>query len=216
MKMKFAVMLFIILCIFMAISGTSVAKNDVEKIMSRVKKTLDNLETLHCSFERSHYSEVSDKTVTISGELYIKESNMLRVEYPAQTIIVDGEKTWVYVPKNNQVQISNFIESDEAFPTPHIIFEKYSRERKVEFAGTEKFDGKEYETLNFIPSDIDENYLHVFIDTEINFPVKTVIESPNGDMDTYILRDIALNIEIEDEVFTFVAPEGVETIDLRK
>ena len=216
MKMKFAAAASLILCMLMATSKTSSAKNDVEEIMNRVEKTLDNLKTLYCSFERSYYSKVSDRTSKISGKIYLKEPNLLRIEYPAQTIVVDGEKTWVYVPKNNQVQISNFIEGDETFPTPHSIFEKYSKERKIEFLGNKEFEGKEHEVLNLIPPSNNENYLHVFIDTEIYFPVKTIIESSNGDTNTYVLRDIALNRIIENDVFTFVAPEGVETIDLRE
>ena len=216
MKMKFAVASSLIFCILMATSETSSAKNDVDKIMNRVEKTLDNLKTLYCSFERSYYSKVSDKTSKISGKIFLKEPNLLRVEYPAQTVVVDGEKTWVYVPKNNQVQISNFIEGDETFPTPHSIFEKYSKDREIEYLGNKEFDGKEHEVLNLIPPSTNENYLHVFIDTEINFPVKTIIESSNGDTNTYVLRYIALNRDIEDDVFTFVTPEGVETVDLRE
>lgn len=216
MKMKFAGMLLLILCTFMSAGETSGAKNDVEKIMRRVEKTLDNLKTLHCSFERSHYSKASDRTVKISGKIYIKEPNLLRIEYPAQTIVVDGEKTWVYVPKNNQVQISNFIKGDETFPTPHSIFEKYSKERKIEFVGNKEFDGKEYENLILISPNSGENTVRVLIDKKINFPVKTIEESANGDIMIFTLKDVALNGTIDDEMFTFVPPEGVETIDLRE
>ena len=96
MKVKFKGLLIFILCTFVLTGEISGAKNDVGEIISRVEKTLDNLKTLNCSFERSYYNKVSDRTTKISGVLYIKKPNLLRVEYSSQTIVVDGDKTWVY------------------------------------------------------------------------------------------------------------------------
>ncbi len=216
MRVKFNGLLVFILCTFILTSEISGAKNDVGEIIRRVEKTLDNLITLNCSFERSYYNKASDRTTKISGVIHIKKPNRIRVEYSSQIIVVDGEKTWVYVPANNQVQISDFIEGDDTFPTPQSIFEKYSKERKIESEGTEEFEGKMCEALNFIPSKTDEDYIHVLINTDINFPIKTISESTNGDTTVYILRNIVLNGEIDDKLFIFEIPDGVETIDLRE
>ncbi|HDY88916.1 MAG TPA: outer membrane lipoprotein carrier protein LolA [bacterium] len=216
MRMRCFRILFFVLIVFIPLEKMLSAKNDEKTTVRRVKKTLEKLETLHCLFERSYYIKVTDRTTEISGRIYLKKPYMLRVEYPAQTIVVDGEAVWVYVPGNKQVRISEFIHDKESFPTPLNIFEKYSNDRKIEFAGIEEINGKVCDILELISSNPEEMSVKVWVDRKLDFPVKTVEESSSGDTIQFVLKDIVLNGTIEDEIFTFVIPEGVETIDLRE
>ena len=216
MKIKWIVMLLLMFCMLISSIEASAANNDARKIVRDVEKTLKNLETLNCSFEHTRYRKADDKTVIMSGTLYMKKPYMLRVEYPAQTIVVDGETVWSYVPRNRQVQITGFIEDDECFPTPQSIFEKNSKGRESEFAGNEKVDGKECDILRLVSSVPEEKSIMVWIDKKLNFPVKTIEEYTSGDIMQFILKDVVLNGAIEDELFTFVVPEGVETVDMRE
>ena len=214
--MKYAGVLLLAFCVLALPGEVPGAKNDAKTITRRVKKTLEKVKTFQCVFERSYYIKAGDRTARFSGTLYMKKPYLLRVEYPAQTIVVDGEAVWVYVPRNKQVRISQFIQDEESIPTPLSIFEKYSRDRKIEFAGNEEVNGKICDILEFISSNPEEMSVKVWIDQKLDFPVKTVEESVSGDTIQFVLKDIVLNGMIEDEIFTFNTPEGVETVDLRE
>ena len=191
-------------------------KNDASKIVKRVKKTLNGIKTLSCSFEREHVWKTIDRNQHILGTLFMKKPFMLRVEYPGQTIVVDGEKVWSYLPKHNQVQISAFEREEDLFPSPHNIFTQYVNERKALISGEEKIKECECDIICLISSDPDENKVTVWIDRALKFPVKAVEETPSGDVTTHVLSDVRLNEKIDDDVFTFDPPEGVTEIDLRE
>jgi outer membrane lipoprotein-sorting protein len=207
---------FFIACFLFPRGSSSYAAGNAKKIVGTVEKTLKSMETLTCTFERSNYRKTDNKTFTIAGTLSLKKPSMLRVEYPAQTIVVDGVTVWTYVPRHKQVQINGFVEGDESFPTPQSIFEKNSKGRRIEVIGTEGIDGYQCDVLQLIPSNPEERNITVWVDRKLSFPVKTLEEYPSGDTVQFTLKKIILNGEIGNEVFTFTQPDGTETVDMRE
>ena len=189
---------------------------DISKIMKDVRKTLKKIKTFSCSFERTYVRKIDEWTQYISGTIFMKKENMFRVDYSGQTIVIDGETVWTYLPKNKQVQISNFEGGEEQFPSPLTIFERYSYDREAVLKGEEKVDDMKCDVVSLVSTDPDETYVTVWIDRKLDFQVKAVEETPSGDVTTHILRDIKLNEKIDDEVFVFVSPEGVTAIDMRE
>ena len=186
-------------------------------IIKRVQQTVKNLKTLSCSFEQEYYMKTVDRTTAIAGTIRVKKPNMLRVEYPAQTIVVDGKTVWWYIPKNQQVTLQKFEEGEEMFPTPYGIFRKYvagdeSNETSV-FEGAAKIDGRACFILRL--GKRGDSSITVWIDRELAFPVKSVEERANGDRTTYVLRDVKLNGKLDSGIFTFTVPEGVTVVDMR-
>ena len=186
-------------------------------IINRVQKTVKNLKTLSCSFEQEFYMKTVDRTTAIAGTIRVKNPNMLRVEYPAQTIVVDSKTVWWYIPKNQQVTLQKFEEGEEMFPTPYGIFRKYvagdeSNETSV-FEGAAKLDSRACYILRL--GKRDDSNIKVWIDRELDFPVKSVEERANGDRTTYVLRDVKLNGKLDSGIFTFETPEGVTVVDMR-
>jgi len=197
--------------------GTAVmAAQDPGAIVRRVERTIEHLETLQCTFERTHFMKEADRAVRFSGTLTMKRPYRLRVEYPAQTIVVDGESVWVYAPKNRQVRVSTFIADEETFPTPQGIFGRYARDREIKNAGLEDIGGRTCDVLELVTKKPGDVQVTVWIDRDLGFPVKTMETFQNGDSVTFVLGDTVINEPIGDEVFTFHVPEGVELIDLRE
>jgi len=186
-------------------------------IIARVQQTVKNLKTLSCSFEQEHYMKTVDRTNTIAGTIRMKIPTMLRVEYPAQTIVVDGKSVWWYIPKNRQVTVQTFEEGEETFPTPYGIFRKYidadeSTETAV-FEGSSKIDGRACYILRLgVKGD---SNTRVWIDSKLYFPVRSVEERANGDRTTNVLRDIMLNGKLDSDLFTFEVPDSVTVVDMR-
>ena len=191
------------------------AGNNAEEIVRRVKKTLDDLKTFSCSFERVYVWKAADRTQHIAGNILMKKPYKLRIEYPGHTIVIDGKSVWSYLPQNMQVQISTFEGEEESFPSPHSIFNRYSTEREAVFSGNENVNGSECDIIDLLSPDPEDVQITVWIDRKLHFPVKAVEKALSGDVTTHVLSDVRLKENIDDDVFDFVPPEGVTVIDMR-
>lgn len=208
---------FVLILSVIIISGkTWGAEEDADKIVKDVEKALKKLKTVTCSFEQVYHRKIDDRRIKRIGKLWLKDPYLLRFEDATKTVVVDGVTVWMYIPRNNQVQISTFIQDKEGFPTPKSIFERYSKSRKAEHIGRDEVNGTTCDVLLLVSSEQAEQPVKVWIDSKLHFPVKTLEELQSGDTVQYILYDIELNNAIDDEVFSFVTPEGVETVDLRE
>jgi len=214
--MKCIVTFVLIISVMMFSGKARGAEDDTDRIVGEVEKTLKKLKTIVCSFEQTYYRKIDDRTIKRTGTLWLKAPHLLRFEDATKTVVVDGVTVCMYIPRNNQVQISTYIEDEESIPTPKSIFERYSKSRKAEYIGQEEVDGTMCDVLLLVSSDQVEQPVKVWIDSKLHFPVKTLEESRVGDTVQYVLYDRELNNAIDDEVFSFVIPEGVETVDLRE
>ncbi len=202
-----------VLSVTAAVPGVS-AQN-ASDIVAKVKTRLDKIESLSCSFDREHTWKAADRTMRLTGTIKLKDPNKLRVEYPAQTIVVDGKSVWTYTPKNKQVVISSAKDSDAEYPSPQTIFRRYSG-RTATVTGHEAVDGRPTDVVRLAAPSANEADVTVWVDRALNFPVKTVEKYPNGDCTTSTLTDVAINGKIPDSVFTFKTPQGVNVVDMRK
>ena len=114
------------------------------------------------------------------------------------------------------MQISDFDRSLEHTASPHSIFDRYAGKRTAVLAGEEKINGSETDIIRLVSSDPEENKVTVWIDRTLHFPVKAVEETPEGDINTHILSDVRINEKMDDALFTFDIPEGVEVVDMRE
>jgi outer membrane lipoprotein-sorting protein len=205
------------LLFLLAIPVGAIAKDDADDIVKRVRKTLDGVKTLSCSFETTQFWKELDRTQNMSGtiRMNVKRPFRLRLERPGNTTVIDGKTIWTYLPKHRQVQISDFQKDAEQFPSPHTIFKRYSERRDAELAGEEPVNGSDCDIISLTTDDPTDVKVTVWIDRELHFPVKAIEETPAGDIITHVLGDVVINEDIDDAVFTFVTPDGVTKVDLR-
>jgi len=192
------------------------AKADVKKIMKDVKKTLDSLETFSCSFKRVLVRKKPDRTTKITGSIMMKKPYKIRVNYKNLSFITDGETTWYYLAKNNQVQISTYEYNEATYPSPHSIFKRYSADRKAVWISSENVNGALCDIVKLESKNTEEPQVTVWIDRTLHFPVKTLEEFPSGEVTSHMLDDIKINKKINDTLFTFVPDNKITVIDLRE
>lgn len=193
------------------------AASDPDEIVKQVKKKLDRLETLTCEFTTEQVWKNPDRTQVIAGSLSmrVKEPFKLRLERPENVTVIDGSAVWTFLPKHNQVQISDYNQEKDEFPSPHNIFRQYSDKRKAVLLGEETVEGAPCDVLSLETSDPQAVKVTVWIDKKLMFPVKALEETTSGNTATHILRDIKLNVKLDNSVFTFKPPEGASVVDLR-
>jgi outer membrane lipoprotein carrier protein len=213
--MKYMIVIFLTAALIISFGTGLSAKDDAEKIFGNVEKRLKKLKTVSFSFNQVFYQKVADRYIKRPGKLWLKEPHLIRLEGPAQQVVTDGRTVWMYVPRNKQVTVSTFIQGEGGFQTPWSLFED-SKNKNAEYLGSEELNGEMCDIL-LLESAIQGGIpVKVWIERKRDIPLRTLEERENGDTVEYVLSDIVLNEKIDDEMFVFVAPEGVETIDLRE
>lgn len=181
------------------------SSKEASQIVKRVKKTIDRIDTFSCWFEWEHISKAAQENQRMSGTIIMKKPFKFRLVRKSNTIVNDGETVWTYLPKHNQVQITDAEYYKRNFPSPLTIFNRYSENRDAVLLGGEEINGKSCDVLSLVPSDPEEAVVTVWIDREIDFPIKAVEEFSSGDVTTHILSGVKLNKEIDDDVFFYFA-----------
>jgi len=191
---------------------------DASKIVKRVKKTLDGIDTFSCSFETVQVWKDLDRTQHITGILFMamKKPFRLRMERPGHIVVIDGESVWTYLPEYNQVQITDYDRNGAEFPSPHNIFQRYADEREARMTGEEAIHGSDCDIIDLVPPDPGGTKVTVWIDRTLNFPVKAREETPAGDVISHKLSEVRINEKIDDDIFTFYMPEGAMKVDMRE
>ncbi len=185
-------------------------------IVARVQKRAEDITSLSFTFEQTHTWADADRTSHITGTLKLKEPHFVRVEYPGQTIVSDGETAWRYLPRNNRVQLHTFVKEGDVYISPHTIFSRYVNVREPVLAGTEIVIGRVCDIVNLVAADPEADKITVWVDRELSLPIKTREEQANGDVTVHELSNITINPDLPRPLFTFKIPEGATVLDLRE
>ncbi|MGE5859653.1 MAG: LolA family protein, partial [Ignavibacteria bacterium] len=110
-------MLKLALSVFMLFTAYGDTQN-AGSILKSVQEKFNNINDLSADFAR--YSGGSEK---LSGKLFYKKENKVRLELKNSTIVSDGETNWNYSKSGNKVVISEFDDSDpSALSLPKILY----------------------------------------------------------------------------------------------
>ncbi len=197
-------------------SALMAAEHDAVALVERVTDIAGTITSLSCAFERTHFWADMDLRQHIRGQLWLREPRHLRVEKTDLTIVTDGITTWNYLPRSNQVQVYDFAENGEVYLSPHVVMSRYVDVRRPVFLGTEAIGGRDCDIVELLTEDPDGKRVTVWIDSERAIPLKTVEETPGGDVTTHVLSDVAVNPDLPDSLFTFETPPDTEVLDLRE
>ena len=192
------------------------AERDAVALVKRVAEFAGTITSLSCAFERTHVWAGTDLRQHIQGRLWLREPRHLRVEKKDLTIVTDGITTWNYLPRNNQVQVYDFAENGEVYLSPHTVMSRYVDVRRPVLRGTETIGGRDCDIVELLTEDPDGKRVTVWIDRERAIPLKTMEETPGGDVTTHVLSDVAVNSDLPDSLFTFEPPPDTEVLDLRE
>ena len=150
--------------------------------------------------------EITDNA---SGRIYVKRPGMMRWEYQEpemQTIATDGRKLWIYRPEDNQVMIgkgAGFLADNQQIRRQFYI----TLENKT-------IDGNYRLQLFPITKTFDLSFVYLLISTQTFDVVRIVTYNSYGDKTRIDLSDIQLKQTLDDNLFTFQIPAGVEILYL--
>lgn len=161
--------------------------------------------------------EITDRA---SGEALFKRPDKMRWVYEKpdrQTIITDGNTLWIFRPEDNQVMIGkapSFFEGGKGFS----FLSDMKLIKKIFSIYFERKTAAGNVILKLLPRektyDVSEIYLTILSSTfEI---VRVATYNSYGDKTQIEFKNIRFERELDDSMFTFKIPQGVEVLHLEE
>ena len=156
-------------------------------------------------------SQKSNGKSSLSGKMYFKKDNNLRIEFGNQTIVADGKTSWNYNKKDKKVIISDYDEAGSGLLSINYLVYQYPSECDLSLSS----EGSK-QILILKPKSNKNNLGEVKLDiTKENLIDKAVISNPASGTMEVSFTNYKLNQNLSDSKFSFTAPEGTTVVDLR-
>lgn len=177
-----------------------------ESVLKSLQSKFDSITDLTADFSQS----LSGKS-TLSGKLFLKKENKLRIELGNQIIVSDGETTWNYSKKDKKLIISNYDETGSGLLSISYLVYQYPKECEISLSSEGSKD-----VLILKPKSKRNNLGEVkLIINKDNLIDKALISNQTtGNMEVSF-SNYKLNQKLTDSRFTYSAPEGTTVVDLR-
>ena len=203
---KLIYFLFLFPCVIFA--QDQKAKTILDQLSDKTK----SYTSIEAKFTNTFSSTVTDINESQSGTLYLKD-NAYRLEMQAQTIICDGETNWIYLPDDEEVNITE-IDDEENELNPSKIFTIYENGYKYKFV---REDGKNYHIDLFPEESGPFTKVELFINkSKMQISSFTMIDK-QGSHFKYVIDSFVTNKEMKNDFFVFKTSDypNVDVIDLR-
>ena len=184
--------------------------------LSDVQEAYDDLEGLRASFTQLISSDFAGDTTRVEGTVLLS-GNKYRVQTPDQTVITNGETTWIYTPADSQVVI-NDAGNEATQVTPKTFLTASSERYRITESQSVTRAGAPHQKLAVTATDSTSRFEAAVLWVRQADRVVTRMQATDRNGSTLDLRlgDITVNPTLEDSSFAFSPPNGVEVVDLRR
>lgn len=195
--------------------GLPVGKAQDALSLEALQARYDRLGTLRASFTQVIGSTFADDSTRIQGRVLLA-GNKYRVETPSQTVVTNGETTWIYSPADSQVVV-NDAGSQESTVTPQTFLTASAERYEIESSRTDTRSGTPHTVLSLKATAQSARFRKATLWVRQSDRIVTRLRATDRNGSTLDLRlhDIVVDSTLEGTPFTFSAPDGVEVVDLR-
>jgi len=153
-----------------------------------------------------------------TGKVYVRFPGKMRWEYekPEKRIfITDGQKLWVYLPADNQVQIASapvfFRDGKGASFLSDIKLIRQKFEITLE-KSTEDF----FYELNLVPIEktLDVSKVHLSVTRNTFTIVRVITYNSYGDENRIEQVNLQFDVPLDDALFSFAIPKGADVVKI--
>lgn len=209
----FTTPLLLAFSVLFCVQGAQAQQQD--PAVARLKAKYAAITTLKATFTQQMSSDYMDGTETFSGKLYLQDK-MYRVETSQQTVVTDGEATWIYNVTDNQVLINDYVEDETTFSLNQFFF-NFDDKYTVQSVSSVTLNGAAHAQITLSPSYEDLFFTAATLWLRDRDDLVTQIEviDVNETRMVFSLDDIEINPSLDPSLFEFKPPAGAEVIDLR-
>ena len=187
------------------LSTVGFAQN-AESVLKSLQNKFDSITDLTADVTQKNNGQSN-----LTGKMYFKKENNIRLEVGNQTIVVDGKTSWNYNKKNKKVIISDYDEAGSGLLSINYLVYQYPSECDLSLS-TEGSN----QILNLKPKSKKNNLgeVKLYISKE-NLIDKALISNPASGTMEVSFSNYKLNQNLPDSKFSFTEPEGTTVVDLR-
>lgn len=192
---------------------------NAKRILDKLKKEYDSYKSIELSFTLE--LELPGQPKEIQKGLVAQQGNKYMIKLDQQEIYCDGKLLWVYLKKNNEVQINNFNPNDtEGIITPQDMIQLYTKGEFVYAVTGEGTENNQKVThIEFKPLDTNSEYskFRLAVNTKLNKLVSLMVFSKDGSRYRLIVNELTPNKKFENGYFVFNTSKykGIRIEDLR-
>ena len=203
--MRFLFIPYILLSIIF-FSGSSTAQENGTSLLSRLQTKFDSTKDITADF-----AEKINGRSNLTGKLYYKQGNKLRLELKEMLIVSDGVTNWNYNKKQNKVVISGYDSSNPSVLSLKELIDEYPDKCTV----SEIYeDGNEILALKPKAQGMGFTDVKLWVNAE-SLIDRAVIQQAAGNTIEIDFSGYKLNRNLSDSKFKFIPPKGSSIIDLR-
>ena len=202
---------FLVLLVLPAIS--SAWAQDADQLIRRLEEKYNSEEALRAQFTQT--VSQGGQMNTITGTLTL-QGDRYRVKTDRQTLVTNGETTWIYTPARDQVLVNDYVEDETAF-SPSQFFDGYRERYRVTNVRTAQRDGAQHHVLTLKPREEQAFFQEVTLWMRASDAVVTrlKVRDANQSTMTFTLRNVTFGVPTAASTFRFDAPQNAEVVDLR-
>ena len=179
---------------------------NAESVLKSLQNKFDSITDLTADVAQKNNGQSN-----LTGKMYFKKENNIRLEVGNQTIVADGKTSWNYNKKNKKVIISDYDEAGSGLLSINYLVYQYPSECDLSLS-TEGSN----QILNLKPKSKKNNIgeVKLYISKE-NLIDKALISNPASGTMEVSFSNYKLNQNLPDSKFSFTEPEGTTVVDLR-
>lgn len=181
------------------------------EILSTVREAYAAVETVRGTFTQTNDWGLLAEEETYRGSLYVRTDGRLRIEYTepeGHLLVSDGASLWTYVPESGQAVRSSSATTGDALRRLFLDFLAGQRLVRVEVDGNEA-------TLFLEPEDeLALKELAVRVDRRTGLGLEYRWTDQEGNTARYVMTSMETNAHLDDSLFEFTPPSGVDVVVL--
>jgi outer membrane lipoprotein carrier protein len=214
------VIIFNILVFFAA--GTSFGDTlPLNELIAKAQKRYEKTQDLKAQFIQEVTIKSVNKTEREEGIVYVKNPRRMLWVYSKpkeKKLIINPKKAWLYIPEDHAAYMQdteNIYKSKLAVKFLSGIG-KLSEDFHVGFSKPDNLDRNGNYLLTLIPkvSDTGVDKLHITIDKENFQIIQCSFADLYGNLTRIRLSDVRINNNLDDKLFSFKPPSGVDVFNM--
>ena len=192
----------------------------VDQILQNVENKYTNSKFSADFIQRSTIKAMNI-TDTATGKVYIKYPGMMRWEYEKperQIIITDGDKLWIYRPEDNQVMTGKaptfFRDGKGAsfLSDIRLVRKKFD----ISLEAHQPAESDLFYLLKLIPREktLDISEIRLMVSRKTFSVLQVMTLNFYGDETRIDLVNFTFGVDMDDSLFSFTIPEGVDVVQI--
>jgi len=220
---KIAILIIAIIIVFSP-SAFCQDASSAPKINLSLDEILDSVEKQYSApgfaarFFQTSTIQAMDITDTAAGQIFVKRPGMMRWEYETpdlQTITTDGRTLWIYRPEDRQVMIGKAPVFFGGGKGAGFLSDMAQIRRQFYITLEKNIKENNYQLKLFpLTKTFDVSVIYLSIAAQTFNVVRIVTYNSFGDKTRIDLSNVRTNQQLDDMLFNFKIPDGVEILHL--